>query len=101
MKKLGIFVAGAVVGGVTVVVSEAVWLTSKVKQMTAEGLKTAEEITEILGDDSKMEQIKKNAQQQMKNLDNATRKKVIERLNTIIETANDMKDKISKEDEEA
>lgn len=101
MKKLGIFVAGAVVGGVTVVASEAVWLASKVKQMTTEGLKAAEEVAEILGDDSKMEQIKKNAQQQIKNLDNATRKKVIERLNTIIETANDMKDKISREDEEA
>lgn len=50
MKKFGIFLAGAVTGGVAVVVAEAVWFTNKVKKMTEEGLRVAEEMSEMFGD---------------------------------------------------
>lgn len=56
MKKFGIFLAGAVTGGVAVVVAEAVWFTNKVKKMTEEGLRVAEEMSEMFGDIETVEQ---------------------------------------------
>lgn len=97
MKKLGIFAGGVITGGVAVVVAEAIWLANKAKVITEESLKAAGEISRVFEDEEKFEQIKNNIKNELKDLDDEAKKKIIEGLNKTIDIANEVKENITDE----